>query len=48
MDDSRTITRALLCCLLLAIVLFAFMNFAAKVPDGSLVKFSLGPSDPPR
>jgi hypothetical protein len=43
MDDGRTITRTLLCCLLLAIALFAFMDFATKVPDGPLVKFSLGP-----
>ena len=43
MDDGRTITLALLCCLLLAIALFAFMDFATKVPDQPLVKYSLGP-----
>jgi hypothetical protein len=43
MDEGRTITQALLCCLLLAIALFAFVDFATKVPDVHLVKFSLGP-----
>jgi hypothetical protein len=43
MDDGRTITKALLCCLLLAIALFAFMDFATKVPEVALVKYSLGP-----
>jgi hypothetical protein len=43
MDDGRTITKTLLCCLLLAIVLFAFMDLATKVPHVSLVRFSLGP-----
>jgi hypothetical protein len=43
MDDGRTITKALLCCLLIAIALFAFMDFATKVPEVALVKFSLSP-----
>lgn len=43
MDDRRTINRTLLCCLLLAIALFAFMDFATKVPHVALVEFSLGP-----
>jgi|HubBroStandDraft_6_1064221.scaffolds.fasta_scaffold597035_1 hypothetical protein len=43
MDDGRTITKTLLCCLLLAIALFTYMDFATKVPHVPLVKFSLGP-----
>jgi hypothetical protein len=32
MDDSRTIMRAFLCCLMLAAVILAVMDFATKVP----------------